>query len=216
MRRRTRDSSSTPSSRAARSRRRPAATPDTRPASPLTMPRWRTGCVSGRWSTSPSPPPSRWSRRWSPGSTGGAAEPVITFGAPWFLLAGGIAALVPLALHLIRRRPPSRAPLPTARFLSPDPRTSVRVGRPTDLLLLALRMLLLVLAAAAFARPVWRPAARGTAGVVLLDRGAATAGGDAWPRGVAAARQRLLGPRGEALGALVLFDSAASVVPPSR
>jgi len=141
---------------------------------------------------------------------------VITFGAPAYLLAGGIAALVPLALHLIRRRPPSRAPLPTARFLSPDPRTSVRVGRPTDLLLLALRMLLLVLTAAAFSRPVWRPAARGTASVVLLDRGAAVAGGDAWLRAVAAARQRLLGPRGEALGAMVLFDSAATVVPPSH
>ena len=141
---------------------------------------------------------------------------MIAFGAPAFLLAGGLAALVPLALHLIRRRPPSRAALPTARFLSPDPRTSVRVGRPTDLLLLALRMLLLVLAAAAFARPVWPPAARGTAPVVLLDRGAAMAGGDAWPRAVAAARQRLLGSGGDAPGALVLFDSAATVLPPSQ
>jgi hypothetical protein len=141
---------------------------------------------------------------------------VLTFASPAFLLAGVLAALVPLALHLIRRRPPSRSALPTARFLSPDPRTSVRLGQPTDLLLLALRMLLLVLAAAAFARPVWRPAADGTASVVLLDRGAAMAGGDAWPRAIAAARQRLLGPRGEALGALVLFDSAASVVPPFR
>jgi hypothetical protein len=140
---------------------------------------------------------------------------VITFGSPAFLLAGVLAALIPLALHLIRRRPPSRAPLPTARFLSPDPRTSVRVGRPTDLLLLALRMLLLVLAATAFARPVWRPAARGTATVVLLDRGAAMAG-EAWPNAVAAARQRLLGPRGEALGSLVLFDSTTSVVPIAR
>ncbi|HEV7590099.1 MAG TPA: VWA domain-containing protein [Longimicrobium sp.] len=141
---------------------------------------------------------------------------MLTFGSPAFLLAGALAALVPLALHLIRRRPPSRAPLPTARFLSPDPRTSVRVGRPTDLLLLALRMLLLVLAAAAFARPVWRPAARGSATVVLLDRGAAMAGGDAWPHAVAAARQRLLALRGDALGSLVLFDSAATVIPPSR
>lgn len=141
---------------------------------------------------------------------------MLSLGSPAFLLAGALAALVPLALHLIRRRPPSRAPLPTERFLSPDPRTSVRAGRPTDLLLLALRMLLLVLAGAAFARPVWRPAARGTASVVLLDRGAAMSGGDAWPRAVAAARRRLLGPRGEPRGALVLFDSAASVVPPRR
>jgi hypothetical protein len=43
---------------------------------------------------------------------------MLTLGAPLFLLAGALAALVPLALHLIRRRPPSRSPLPTARFLS--------------------------------------------------------------------------------------------------
>jgi hypothetical protein len=141
---------------------------------------------------------------------------LITFGAPAFLAAGAVAALVPLALHLIRRRPPSRVALPTERFLAPDPRTSVRLGHPTDVVLLVLRMLLLLLAGAALARPVWRPAARGTASVVLLDRGAAMSGGDAWPRAVATARQRLLGPRGEALGALVLFDSAATVVPPGR
>lgn len=141
---------------------------------------------------------------------------MISFGAPAFLAAGAAAALVPLALHLIRRRPPSRIALPTERFLAPDPRTSVRLGQPTDVLLLVLRMLLLLLAGAALARPVWRPAARGTASVVLLDRGAAMSGGDAWPRAVATARQRLLGPRGEALGALVLFDSAATIVPSSH
>lgn len=141
---------------------------------------------------------------------------MITFGAPRFLVGAAVAALVPLVLHLIRRRPPSRIALPTERFLSPDPRTSVRLGQPTDVLLLVLRMLLLLLAGAAFARPVWRPAARGTAPVVLLDRGAAMAGGDAWLRGIATARQRLLGPRGEGLGALVLFDSAASAIPASH
>ncbi|HEX6751143.1 MAG TPA: BatA domain-containing protein [Longimicrobium sp.] len=133
------------------------------------------------------------------------AGDVITFGTPAFLLAGALAALVPLALHLIRRRPPSRAPLPTERFLSPDPRTAVRVSRPTDPLLLALRMLLLVLAGAAFARPVWFPAARGTREVVLLDTGAGI--GDAWPQAVAEARRRLLAPDGTLRGELVLFDT---------
>jgi len=141
---------------------------------------------------------------------------VITFGTPAFLLAGALAALVPLALHLIRRRPPARAPLPTERFLTADPRTSVRVSRPTDLLLLALRMLLLLLAGAAFARPVWLPAARGTSEIVLLDRGAAMASGDGWRQAVAAARQRLLGADGAPRGELVLFDTAAGRVPRRR
>lgn len=133
---------------------------------------------------------------------------MITFGTPAFLLAGALAALVPLALHLIRRRPPYRAPLPTERFLSPDPRTAVRVSRPTDLLLLALRMLLLVLAGAAFARPVWFPAARGVREVVLLDSGGGM--GAAWPRAVAEARRRLLGPDGRPRGELVLFDTVGA------
>jgi hypothetical protein len=132
---------------------------------------------------------------------------VITLAAPAFLLAGVLAAGVPLALHLVRRRPPHRAPLPTERFLSPDPRTAVRVSRPTDLLLLALRMLLLVLAGAAFARPVWFPAARGTREVVLLDTGAGM--GTAWPRAVAAARERVLGADGKPRGVLALFDTLA-------
>ncbi|HET7232990.1 MAG TPA: BatA domain-containing protein, partial [Longimicrobium sp.] len=119
------------------------------------------------------------------------------------------AALVPLALHLIRRRPPARAPLPTERFLSPDPRTSVRVSRPTDPLLLVLRMLLLILAGAAFARPVWIPKSRGTSEIVLLDRGAAMASGDGWRQAVSAARQHLLSVDGKPRGELVLFDTAA-------
>ncbi len=134
---------------------------------------------------------------------------VITFGAPLLLLAGALAALVPLALHLIRRRPPTRAALPTARFLSEDARTSVRLSRPTDLLLLALRMLLLLLAGAALARPRWLPAPEGTSEIVLLDRGAAMAPGNGWARAVALARRALLAEDGTARGELVLFDTAA-------
>jgi len=141
---------------------------------------------------------------------------VLTFGTPGFLLAGALAALVPLALHLIRRRPPARAPLPTERFLAADPRTAIRVSRPTDLLLLALRMLLLILAGAAFARPVWLPGAEGTSKIVLLDRGAAMAGGDGWRQAVAAARQRLLAADGSPRGELVLFDTGAVRVPRRR
>src|SRR3712207_53890 len=121
---------------------------------------------------------------------------MLTLGIPAFLVAGALAMLVPLALHLIRRRPPMRAPLPTARFLVEDPRNAVRVSRPTDLPLLALRMLLLLLLGFALARPAWLPTPEGTSTVVLLDRGAAMQG-DGWRAAVGEARRSLLDPAGE-------------------
>ncbi|HEY7771261.1 BatA domain-containing protein, partial [Longimicrobium sp.] len=140
---------------------------------------------------------------------------MLTFAAPAFLLAGTLAMLVPLALHLIRRRPLGRVPLPTARFLAEDPRNAVRVSRPTDLLLLVLRMLLLLLVGAAFSRPAWIPAPKGTSAVVLLDQGSGV-DAEAWRIGLSMARQALLGPGGEARGELVLFDSAAVHLPRTR
>jgi len=147
---------------------------------------------------------------------------VLELARPAYLLAGGLLALVPIALHLIARRPPRRAPLPTARFVRPDPRTAVRLRRrPSDLLLLALRCALLLLLGAAFAGPSWRPAPAGTVEVVLLDRGAGIGG--AWAEAVDSARALVLGG-GAAEGRaesgrrgagreLVLFDTAAVRVP---
>jgi hypothetical protein len=137
---------------------------------------------------------------------------VLQLARPALLAAGLLAALLPVLLHLIARRPPERTALPTARFLAPDARTALRLRRrPTDLLLLALRVLLLALLGAAAAGPAWLPRQRGTAELVLLDRGAAM-DARAWAAAVAEARRELLGPDGAARGALVLFDSAAAPV----
>ncbi|MBV9774250.1 MAG: BatA domain-containing protein, partial [Gemmatimonadetes bacterium] len=139
---------------------------------------------------------------------------MLTFARPALLAAGALAALVPLALHLIARRPPQRVALPTLRFLAPDPRTAIRVRRrPTDLLLLALRVLLLLLLGGAAAGPAWLPRQHGTAELVLLDRSAGMRG-PAWRAAVEAARRRLLGPDGRARGSLVVFDTAAMRVEP--
>lgn len=140
---------------------------------------------------------------------------MLTLAVPAFLVAGALAMLVPLALHLIRRRPPGRAPLPTARFLVEDPRKAVRVSRPTDLPLLALRMLLLLLLGLGLARPAWIPVPEGTSTVVLLDHGAAMRG-DGWRAAVGEARRSLLDADGTARGELVLFDTAAVRVPRAR
>lgn len=138
---------------------------------------------------------------------------MLAFSAPAFLVAGALAALVPLALHLIARRPPVRAALPTLRFLARDPRVSLRLQRPTDLPLLALRMLWIVFLGAGLAGPSWTPAREGTAELVLLDRSAAMEGA-AWRTAVEEARRALLGPEGPPRGSLVLFDTAAVRVPP--
>ncbi len=138
---------------------------------------------------------------------------MLVLARPLWLLAGLLAALIPLALHLIARRPPGRAPLPTARFLEPDARTNVRVRRvPSDLVLLALRMLLVALAGLALAGPAWLPRQEGTAEVVLLDRGAGVRG-ESWRAAVAEARRRLVARDGAVRGTLVVFDSAAERVP---
>lgn len=100
----------------------------------------------------------------------------MTFLAPWALVAGVLAAAGMITLHLVARQRPAAYPLPTARFV-PDRRTLVsRVSRrPRDLLLLLLRVLLVLSAAAAFARPVLTPQRRAFTRVLLVDRSAAVA-----------------------------------------
>lgn len=100
----------------------------------------------------------------------------MTFLAPWALLVGAVAAAGLVALHLVARQRPAAYPLPTTRFV-PDRRTLVsRVSqRPRDLLLLLLRVLLVLSAAAGFARPVLVPQRSARARVLMLDRSAAVA-----------------------------------------
>lgn len=140
---------------------------------------------------------------------------MLQFANPLFLLAGAVAAGIPFLLHLIARRPSERRALPTLRFLRADPRATIRLNRPTDRLLLLLRMLLLLLLGAGFARPSWVPEGEGTAEIVLLDRSRGMT--DAWIPAVATARRLLLlDPEGRSRGALVLFDTVATLVPAER
>lgn len=100
----------------------------------------------------------------------------MTFLAPWALLVGALAAVGLVALHLVARQRPASYPLPTARFV-PDRRTLVsRVStRPRDLLLLLLRVVLVLSAAAAFAQPVLTPRRAALARVLMIDRSATVA-----------------------------------------
>ncbi len=100
----------------------------------------------------------------------------MTFLAPIFLGLAGAAAMAMLVLHLLAVRQPPEYELPTARFV---PDASVRAAsmtrRPTDILLLILRMLALLLAGAAFAKPVLLPERSELRRVILVDRSGAVA-----------------------------------------
>jgi hypothetical protein len=100
----------------------------------------------------------------------------MTFLAPWALAVGALAAAGAVLLHLVARQRPATYLLPTARFV-PDRRTLVsRVSsRPRDLWLLLLRVLLILSAAAAFARPVLTVRRTPRARILLVDRSAAVA-----------------------------------------
>ncbi len=82
----------------------------------------------------------------------------MTWLAPGYLGLAALAAAAVVALHFFARRVPKTRPLPTARFV---PEAAVRApapaARPTDLVVLALRVLALLLAGAALARPTPAP-----------------------------------------------------------
>ena len=128
----------------------------------------------------------------------------MTFLAPWALAIGVLAAAGAVLLHLVARQRPAAYLLPTTRFI-PDRRTLVsRVAtRPRDLLLLALRVLLLLSVGAAFARPVLAPHRAPAARLVLLDRSALV--GDP---AAAVAKARELAT-GNVLSRLVTFADSA-------
>jgi hypothetical protein len=130
----------------------------------------------------------------------------MNFAAPAFLAAGVAAAIVVTALHFLARQRPRKAVFPTARFVPErQARAPSSALKPTDLLLLLLRVAALLFLGAAFARPAWSAVHSGTARVVLVDRSRAV-GNVAQARDSADALLR----DGDAL---VLFDSAARVAP---
>lgn len=131
----------------------------------------------------------------------------MTFLAPWALAIGGLAAAGTVVLHLVARQRPAAYVLPTTRFV-PDRRTLVsRIAtRPRDLPLLALRVLLLLSAAAAFAHPVLAPRRTARARLIVLDRS-----GSAEASRAAAERAGTLLSDGVPTRLIVLDSSAAYV-----
>lgn len=129
----------------------------------------------------------------------------MSFLLPGFLAAAGAIASAVVILHFIVTREPDLLRLPTARF-APERAIQARARalEPSDLLLLALRVALVLVAGAALARPVVLPPRRDLIRIVLLDRS----------RGAVNAREAVDSAR-TVLGErdiLILFDSATTVV----
>ncbi|MEX2179358.1 MAG: BatA and WFA domain-containing protein [Gemmatimonadaceae bacterium] len=101
----------------------------------------------------------------------------MAFLAPWFLLLSG-AALVPLLIHLLRRRIGVQVEFPAARYLARAERDHSRTLRLRNLLLMVLRVLAVVLIAMAAARPAAHVGGAGhapTALAIVLDNSLSTA-----------------------------------------
>lgn len=129
----------------------------------------------------------------------------MTLLAPLAFAMGLAAAAVLVGLHLLTTRRPPSALLPTARFVPiVDARAVSRASRPTDLILLAMRVLAALSIGAAFAQPVLDAPGPRVRSVVLLDVSSGVADGAAAAR---AALERLTEG-----GAMVLFDTAAREV----
>lgn len=98
------------------------------------------------------------------------------FLSPWAALLG-LAAAVPLILHLLHRRQGRRVVFPALRYLRQAERENARRIRLRQLLLLALRIGAIVLLALAAARPFLRTAGaehRPSAVAIVLDNSAST------------------------------------------
>lgn len=94
----------------------------------------------------------------------------MTFLAPGFLIASAIVAAAVIALHFIVTRQPRAGILPTARFVPNLPATATaRATRPSDILLMLLRVLVVVAAGVGLAKPIFKPSRGAEARVILAD-----------------------------------------------
>jgi len=128
----------------------------------------------------------------------------MTFLAPaWIALAAG-AALAVVAIHLIAWRLPRTVALPTARFVPNEPaRLAARAIRPSDFVLLALRVAIILAGGLALAKPRLGVAPSGSGTVIAIDGSI----GD-----TAAIRDSLRGIPDTDVTRFVVFDTAVQVL----
>src|SRR5438132_10657343 len=138
-----------------------------------------------------------------------------------FLLFGSLALAIPVLIHLVRREKSEIVPFSALMFLLRVPKRAIRQQKIKNLLLMALRLLLLALLVAAFARPyvtqqTSQAAAleKNRAVVLLLDNSYSMRYGDTFNRMKSEATKRI-----DALGAgdrmaLIAFNDKADLLTP--
>src|ERR1700693_3207780 len=106
-----------------------------------------------------------------------------------YLLFGSLALAIPVLIHLVRKEKSEIIPFSSLMFLLRVPKSSIRQQKIKNLLLMALRLLLLALLVGAFARPyITQPTAQATGGasirniVLLLDNSYSMRYGDTFAK----------------------------------
>src|SRR5687767_15933736 len=94
----------------------------------------------------------------------------MTFLTPFFLWGAIAAAAGIIALHFLVTKQPRASVLPTARFVPDSPATATaRDARPSDLLLMLLRVIVVLDAGAAIAKPIIKPRSEPMRRIFMLD-----------------------------------------------
>ncbi len=128
----------------------------------------------------------------------------LTFLAPWFAMAGLLAAVGVVAAHLIGARTRAPVPLPTTRFVPRLQERSAAVERrPRDVLLMLLRAAALAVTGVALAGPLSAPRERAPVKIVIADLAGVTGESEILDRARLAAGDN---------GRVVISDSTVTVV----
>src|SRR5215470_3208195 len=136
-----------------------------------------------------------------------------------FLLFGSVALAIPVLIHLVRREKSEIIPFSSLMFLLKVPKRSIRQQKMKNLLLMALRLLILALLVGAFARPYMTQPAKPTpnansnqGAVLLLDNSYSMQYGDNFKKLKAEAQKRIDALRAGDRMAIVAFNESASLL----
>src|SRR5437773_4862421 len=142
----------------------------------------------------------------------------MSFLNPFFLI-GSVALAIPVLIHLVRREKSEIIPFSSLMFLLKVPKRSIRQQKMKNLLLMALRLLILALLVGAFARPYMtqpnKPAVtansnRGT--VLMLDTSYSMQYGNNFDRLKSEARKRIDSLRAGDRMTIITFNESASLL----
>src|SRR2546428_14029066 len=135
-----------------------------------------------------------------------------------FFLFGSLALAIPVLIHLVRREKSEIIPFSSLMFLLKVPKRSIRQQKMKNLLLMALRLLILALLVGAFARPyMTQPATpvanansnRGT--VLMLDNSYSMGYGNNFDKLKTEAKKRIDALRDADRMAIIAFKENASM-----